>query len=183
MMGASGAPGVQLRKVLASDLATFFRNQQDPLASELAAFPARSWDAFLLHREQQLLGNTTTLESTVLAPDGAVAGHVLSWQQDGGRFLGYWLGREHWGKGIATAALRLFLSVDRHRPLFAHVSMRNPASQRVLEKCGLRRVGGPERAPDDLGEYLYRLDGEAEAELEPAALDRAAPAAAPLRNA
>ncbi|MEY2931425.1 MAG: hypothetical protein RL033_2174, partial [Pseudomonadota bacterium] len=103
---------VTLREVLPGDLPTFFRNQQDPLANELAAFPARSWESFLLHRKQQLLGNSTTIESTVLAPDGAVAGHVLSWQQEGERFIGYWLGREHWGKGIATAALRAFLLLD-----------------------------------------------------------------------
>jgi RimJ/RimL family protein N-acetyltransferase len=177
MAGTSGADGVMLRQVLPGDLPTFFRNQQDPLANELAAFPARSWDAFLLHRQQQLLGNSTTIESTVVAADGAVAGHVLSWQQGGQRFLGYWLGREHWGKGIATAALRLFLNVDQHRPLFAHVSLRNPASQRVLEKCGLCRIGGPERAPDGVEEYLYRLDAEA------AEQDRPAYFATPLKNA
>jgi RimJ/RimL family protein N-acetyltransferase len=166
-MAAGDADGVTLREVLPGDLPIFFRNQQDPAASELAAFPVRSWDDFLRLRKQQLLGDRTTLESTVLAADGGVAGHILSWQQDGQRFLGYWLGREHWGKGIATAALRLFLQVDQHRPLHAHVALHNVASQRVLEKCGLRRVGGPERAADGVQEYLYRMDG-------PRALDRAA---------
>ncbi len=158
-MGSDGDRlAVTLREVLPGDLPTLFRNQRDPLANELAAFPARSWEDFLLHRRQVLLGNSTTIESTVLAPDGAVAGHVLSWQQEGARFIGYWLGREHWGKGIATAALRVFLRLDVHRPLFAHVALHNPASRRVLEKCGLRRIGGPTLAPDGVEEYLYRLD-------------------------
>lgn len=156
-MRGKSAQGVSLREVLPADLAVFFRNQQDPLANELAAFPERDWDAFLRHRKQLLLGNSTTLENTVLA-DGSVAGHILSWLQDGERFLGYWLGREHWGKGIATAALRQFLQVDVHRPLCAQVALHNVASQRVLEKCGMRRVRGPERAPDGVQEYLYRLD-------------------------
>lgn len=161
MRGEGGPGGVRLREVLPADLPIFFRNQRDPHANELAAFPPRDWDEFLRHREQQLLGPSMTLEHTVLAPDGRVAGHVLSWQQDGERFLGYWLGREHWGQGIATAALRLFLRVDAHRPLHAHVALHNLASQRVLEKCGLCRVGGAETAPDGVQEYLYRLDAEA----------------------
>lgn len=158
-MRGRSVEGVTLREVLPADLVVFFRNQQDPLASELAAFPGRDWDSFLQHREQLLLGSSSTLENTVLAADGSVAGHILSWRQDTERFLGYWLGREHWGKGIATAALRLFLRVEEHRPLCAHVALHNVASQRVLEKCGLRRVSGPELAPDGVHEYLYRLEG------------------------
>lgn len=158
-MRGQGAIGVTLREVLPADLSVFFRNQQDPLASELAAFPERDWDSFLLHRKQLLLGSSTTLENTVLAADGSVAGHIVSWPQDGERFVGYWLGREHWGRGIATAALRLFLQVDVHRPLHANVALHNVASQRVLEKSGWHRIRGPERAPDGVQEYLYRLDG------------------------
>lgn len=157
-MLARGAEGVTLRGVVPADLSVFFRNQQDPQASELAAFPTRDWDAFLQHRKQLLLHDSTTLETTVLAADGSVAGHILSWLQDGRRFVGYWLGREHWGKGIATAALRQFLHVEPHRPLYANVVLHNIASQRVLEKGGWQRVRGPVRAPDGVQEYQYRLD-------------------------
>ena len=59
--------------------------------------------------------------------------------------LGYWIGRAHWGRGIATEAVRALvehafdgLGLER---VFAHHFVWNPASGRVLEKAGLRREG------------------------------------------
>lgn len=54
--------------------------------------------------------------------------------------VGYWLGRAHWGRGIATAALEVlgdhvFATTDIVR-LYAGVFAWNPASARVLEKAG-----------------------------------------------
>lgn len=54
--------------------------------------------------------------------------------------IGYWLAEKHWGRGIATAALRVltehaFASFDLCR-LQAYVFEHNPASGRVLEKAG-----------------------------------------------
>jgi RimJ/RimL family protein N-acetyltransferase len=54
------------------------------------------------------------------------------------REVGYWLGREFWGKGIATRALVEFLKVVAERPLYARVAKHNIASFRVLEKCGFK---------------------------------------------
>ena len=54
--------------------------------------------------------------------------------------IGYWVGEEYWGRGIATEALKLIteyvfdnFDVDR---IEAHVFEWNPASSRVLEKAG-----------------------------------------------
>lgn len=54
--------------------------------------------------------------------------------------IGYWLGREFWGRGIMTQAVRAvsahaFLRFDLVR-LDAEVFATNPASRRVLEKAG-----------------------------------------------
>jgi RimJ/RimL family protein N-acetyltransferase len=76
---------------------------------------------------------------TIIA-DGEVAGNVLSFRRDGRREVGYWLGRDYWGKGIATHALSAFVSEDRERPLYAKVAGDNTASIRVLEKCGFTRL-------------------------------------------
>lgn len=61
-----------------------------------------------------------------------------------GRF-GYWLAEPHWGRGIMTAAVRTtsdhileHLGLAR---LEAPVFEWNPASMRVLEKCGFVREG------------------------------------------
>ena len=76
--------------------------------------------------------------------DGEAAGGIgLELQQDifkRSAVIGFWLGEAHWGRGIATAALRAltahaFASFDLCR-LQAYVFERNAASARVLEKAG-----------------------------------------------
>jgi RimJ/RimL family protein N-acetyltransferase len=57
-------------------------------------------------------------------------------------YIGYWLGEPFWGRGFATVALRLmtsyaFANFDLIR-LQAFVFDWNPASARVLEKCGYK---------------------------------------------
>ena len=64
------------------------------------------------------------------------------WTQEGNRGVTYWLGREHWGKGVATRALAAFLEIETARPLHAAVAADNAGSIRVLEKCGFTRAGG-----------------------------------------
>ncbi|HEX5508558.1 MAG TPA: GNAT family N-acetyltransferase [Pseudolabrys sp.] len=59
--------------------------------------------------------------------------------------LGYWLGAPYWGKGFATEALHAvidyaFTDLD-HRALNAGARVTNPASRRVLEKCGFQWTG------------------------------------------
>jgi RimJ/RimL family protein N-acetyltransferase len=71
---------------------------------------------------------------------GEVAGNVVCFLQLGEREVGYWLGKEYWGKGIASRALEQFLRAIETRPLYAHVAKHNTASKRVLEKCGFTVV-------------------------------------------
>lgn len=59
--------------------------------------------------------------------------------------IGYTISREYWGQGYATAAVQaivqqLFTETSIER-IEADCSIHNPASQRVLEKCGFRYVG------------------------------------------
>ena len=63
-----------------------------------------------------------------------------------GAEVGYWLGHEFWGQGVATAALRLltehaFKADPELRRLYAVPYSSNPASARVLEKAGYRCEG------------------------------------------
>jgi RimJ/RimL family protein N-acetyltransferase len=73
--------------------------------------------------------------------DGWVAGNVVSWDQPREREVGYWIGREYWGKGVATRALVQFLVHETVRPLHTHVAKHNLASIRELEKCGFTISG------------------------------------------
>ncbi len=84
----------------------------------------------------------------IAAADRAVGGIGLDLGSDVERFgaeVGYWLGEAHWGRGIATAALRAFTryAFDSHalHRLFAKVYAPNRASMRVLEKAGYLREG------------------------------------------
>lgn len=70
-----------------------------------------------------------------------MAGSAVSFLRDGRREVGYWLGREFWGKGIATRGLAVFLERVEERPLYAYAAKHNIASIRVLEKCGFRQIG------------------------------------------
>ncbi|MET1012220.1 MAG: GNAT family N-acetyltransferase [Actinomycetota bacterium] len=150
---------VTLRDVRDDDLATFFEHQSDPEANRMANFPPRDRAAFRAHWARILVGPGT--ERTVEV-DGAVAGYVVSWVHDDERDVGYWIGREHWGQGVATAALASFLTLFAERPLFAHAAEHNVASIRVLEKCGFVALDRVEIAGESVSELLYRLEGSSD---------------------
>jgi len=72
--------------------------------------------------------------------------------------FGYWLGEPYWGRGIMTAAVRatvehLFRHFDFMR-LEAPVFEWNPASMRVLEKCGFAREGVLRRSIEKDGQII-----------------------------
>ena len=126
-----------LRDVIESDLPVFFEHQRDPEATRMADFPARDREAFDAHWERVLGDETLTAKTIVF--EGQVAGNIGSWEQDGRRLVGYWLGKEFWGKGLATKALAELVQELGTRPLYAYVAKTNVGSIRVLEKCGFVR--------------------------------------------
>lgn len=130
---------VVLRDATEADLPIFFEHQLDPVANEMAGFPARDRQSFMAHW-RRLLSDDVLVKQTIFF-NGEVAGNIVSWEQSGQRQVGYWLGREYWGKGIATRALAAFLGYVQSRPLYAHVVKHNVASIRVLEKCGFTMHG------------------------------------------
>jgi RimJ/RimL family protein N-acetyltransferase len=153
---------IQLRDVLETDLPVFFEQQLDPEATQMAAFPARNREAFMTHWAR-ILADEAVLVKTILY-NGSVAGNIVCFLQLGEREVGYWLGKEYWGKGIATHALMEFLKLIETRPLYAHVAKHNIASKRVLEKCGFT-VEAEDRFfsqvfGENINEYILRLDAK-----------------------
>lgn len=130
---------VTLRAVEEADLPIFFAQQADEEARRRAAFPGRAREEFFAHW-RKILADPNCILRTVMF-EGRVAGNVVCWGMSGERNVGYWLGREFWGMGVGTAALRLFLGELPERPLVARVATENVASIRVLEKCGFVAVG------------------------------------------
>ena len=127
---------VELRPVTDADVEVFYEQQLDPEARRVAVFPLRDHDTFTTHWRERILADEANYAWTIAA-DGEVAGHMLCFERDGKREVGYWLGRAYWGRGIATAALAALLREVTERPLYACVVRSNVGSLRVLEKCGL----------------------------------------------
>ena len=153
-------PAVSLRSVEDRDLDMFFDHQADPQAVQMAAFPARDKHQFAAHWAK-LRADETKIVRTIVA-DGMVAGNIGSWEDNGQQLLGYWIGREWWGRGVATKALALFVDEVSIRPLYAHVAVHNVGSIRVLDKCGFRRDREQEATttePDDgVEEFIFVLN-------------------------
>jgi predicted GIY-YIG superfamily endonuclease/RimJ/RimL family protein N-acetyltransferase len=136
------SPATALRTVLNSDLDHFFRQQLDPDANWMAAFTAKSAvdrAAFDAHWRRNLVDPTVLIRTVVLADQ--VAGYVLSYEEAGRTEVSYWVGREFWGRGIATSALAAFLALQTKRPLHARAAKDNAASLRVLQRCGFQICG------------------------------------------
>jgi RimJ/RimL family protein N-acetyltransferase len=140
---------VALRPTCPDDLDVMFDHQADPQAAEMAAFPSRDRDAFMAHWARIMADDTVV--SRTIDVDGAVAGNIVSWIQDDARKVGYWIGRDYWGRGVASAALALFLEQVATRPLWAHVARHNVGSRRVLEKSGFQPYS------QDADEYVLLL--------------------------
>ena len=130
---------VLLRNVTESDLPILYEQQLDSEATAMAAFPSRDHDAFMAHWKKIMAYENNLIK--VISYDGEVAGYILSWEMEGEREVGYWLGKAYWGKGIATQALAEYISIVKIRPLMSHVARHNIGSRRVLEKCGFKVIG------------------------------------------
>ena len=130
---------IQLRDVIDSDLPILFEHQADSVANEMAAFPARDWEAFSAHWAKIRVKEKNILKTILY--QGEVAGQIVSFDMEGHREVGYWIGREFWGKGVATNAMALLLALETIRPLYGYVAKHNLGSRRVLEKCGFAFVG------------------------------------------
>jgi RimJ/RimL family protein N-acetyltransferase len=93
-----------------------------------------------------VVGQDPVLHFAIVVNGEAAGGVGLELQQDvfkRSAVVGFWLGESHWGRGIATAALRAvsdyaFASFDLCR-LQGYVFEHNAASMRVMEKAGYVR--------------------------------------------
>ena len=108
--------------------------------------PAQA-DAFVREaRSANMQGRRLTMVITPRsAPDRPIGVVGISWDDPGQPFIGYWLGAPSWGSGYATEAARAlidaFFAYADGTALTASARVINPASRRVLEKCGFSVVG------------------------------------------
>ena len=140
----------RIRPFRPTDLESLVRHANDPLvASQLRDRFPHPYSLDVGRSFLEAVAVAEPVESFAIDVNGEAVGgigvHPGSDVARASAEIGYWLGREYWGRGIATAALgavvdHLFKSAAFCR-LHAHTFEGNAGSQRVLEKCGFVKEG------------------------------------------
>jgi RimJ/RimL family protein N-acetyltransferase len=155
-------PELNLRPTNISDLDTLFHFQLDEEGRYLAAFIPKdpSNKEAYLKKYTKLLNDPSVKNKTILI-GSQIVGSIGMFMMNGEMEITYWIDKAFWGKGIATSALRQFLSLESVRPVFARVVFDNYGSQSVLEKCGFIRVGSDKGFANArhavVEEFIYKL--------------------------
>lgn len=153
---------IKLRQTEKSDLEHFFQFQLDKDANFLAAFTAKDptdKDAYL-KKYTKHLGDPTINMQTILVGE-TIAGSIAKFEIEGDAEITYWIDKNYWGKGIATTALKVFLTTEKMRPIFGRVAFDNLGSQKVLEKCDFVKIGTDKGFANarqtEIEEFIYKL--------------------------
>ena len=148
-----------LRWPRAADAAAIARFAGDKAVAEMTGriphpYPSGAAEEFVLFaRRQNAAGEALLLSIADRSRPTETIGVIAIERRDHDRaVLGYWLGQPHWGKGKATEAAQALvdacLSYSTVPRIHASARVVNPASRRVLEKCGFQYEGqGMENAP------------------------------------
>lgn len=130
---------IHLRPVEPRDIPLLHEHQLDPETNRMAGTKPRSAEVF--RNVWARVFDDPDATARVILVDDAVVGTVGTFEQNGRTVIGYSIIRSHWGRGIASRALTIFLEEVPDRPLHAIAARTNAASIRVLEKCGFRLTG------------------------------------------
>lgn len=144
---SGGGCEVELGEVVPDDLEVFYRIQNDAQSNELAGVYPRERDDFdehwvKIHDDPKVIARS-------IIYDGKTVGNINSFPLDGETYVGYWIERTYWGLGVSTRALTMFLQLDKARPMYASVDIKNIGSCTVLERCGFIKMGQAESAGTD----------------------------------
>lgn len=154
---------ITLRRSANPDLELFYLFQLDEEAIYLAAFTSK--DATdkqaYLNKYSKFINDPTINMQTVIV-DGRIVGSISKFELEGRSEITYWFDKNYWGKGIGSATLKKFLTIENSRPIYGRVAFDNIASQRVLEKCGFIKIGTDKGFANarqkEIEEFIYKLD-------------------------
>lgn len=141
---------ITLRRTVHADVPRMYAIGIDQASNTLAGTKPRTWPEFEARWNEILAdvdATATRVTPRVILVDGDFVGSVNIFPQDDRDSIGYWIARDHWGRGIATRAVALILEDFTLRPLYASAAATNAPSIRVLTKNGFEivsRVQTPE---------------------------------------
>lgn len=154
---------LKLRQTTTQDLGILFQFQLDETANHLAAFTPKDptdKEAYIKKFTKHL--NDPTINMQTILVDDTIVGSIAKFEMEGDAEITYWIDRSSWGKGIATTALKTFLTAEHERPIFGRVAFDNSSSQKVLEKCGFMKIGADRGFANarqaEIEEFIYKLE-------------------------
>lgn len=130
---------IRLRPIVPGDLPALFEIQSETESNDMAGTRPRTREAFFAVWERHFAD--PGINARVIEIGGEVVGSISRFEAEGHDCVGYWIARAHWGKGVASQALAMFIEEERRRPLHATAAGANLPSRHILEKCGFRFVG------------------------------------------
>src|SRR5262245_27750836 len=125
--GPNLSHAVRLRPVTPADLPAIFEMQSDPDSNAMAGTKPRTREVFFDVWKKNFTDpgvNARVIEINA-GPAPGIVGMISRFQPNGSDHVGYWIDRSHWGKGIASRALALFLTEEPRRPLHATAACTN----------------------------------------------------------
>lgn len=155
-------PNITLTITEKDDLIAFFQFQLDEEANYLAAFTAKDPNdkAAYIEKYTKFLTDPTINMRTIRLND-EIAGSIAKFVMENEAEITYWIDKQFWGQGIATTALKQFLTIEQTRPIYARTAFDNYGSQKVLEKCGFIRTGQDKGFANarqtEIEEFIYTL--------------------------
>ena len=143
---------ILLRRWQESDAEVLFKYASDPDVGPRAGWPAHKSAEESLEIIRTYFNNDTTWAIVLKETDEAI-GCIGCYNHENSNIpigendceVGYWIGKPFWNRGICTEALKLMLDYCIHIKHFENIwadhFTDNPASGKVMEKCGFTDTG------------------------------------------
>lgn len=153
---------ILLRRWLETDAEALYKYASDPDVGPRAGWPPHKSIDESLEVIRTFFNNGTTW-AIVLKETNEAIGAMGYFTQATSNIpigkddceVGYWVGKPHWNKGICTEALRMMLdyciNIKHFDNIWCDHFTGNPASGRVMEKCGFKDTGKLNRCSNLLG--------------------------------
>ena len=156
------AHDVRLRPVTDDDLDALFELESEVEGADMIAFlPREPGDRAAFDAHWARIRTIPENRFWIVEADGHFAGYALSFIMNDARQVGYWITKDLWGRGIASAALAALLEELPERPLWASTVDDNLGSQKVLQNGGfvfdhVERTHAPRRK-GEVEERVFKL--------------------------